>query len=359
MFKFYISNLTFMKRNTLFLLSSLVLICLLLNTTNCQISLAYDTELDFSGNIIAFDISHGGYHAEDVTNLMGNLTATGNTVFFINETWILPDNVSALFLTQPDDVFSLDEKQDIKNWFDLGDKLIFGCGDSDYGGYYNSVPIDEVMLFLDAQIMIDDTSIEDPVMNDGSAYRAAATEYGTSMTAIAASENCSAGIIVHGPCSILGYNGTNYIDLRSESLTNVEVLVSYSVNSTSIDSDVSEGEKDLYAGEVGYMPAVVYEKIDVGSGNYSHIVLAGEAIYSNYKFMYDQVTENGAYNGGTHYGQMFVNNILNYFLDTIVAPPPETTPTPSETLVGVEFLAVVVSLLSIGVFTVYIFRKKR
>ncbi len=75
------------------------------------------------------------------------------------------------------------------------------------------------------------------------------------------SEGCLAGIILHGPCSILGYNGTDYIDLRLESLSNVDILLSYGANCTSIDSDCSFTDLDLYAGEKGYLPAVVYEKL--------------------------------------------------------------------------------------------------
>ena len=60
--------------------------------------------------------------------------------------------------------------------------------------------------------------------------------------------------------------------------------------------------------------------------------------------MYDQNTENGVYNGGTHYGQMFVDNIINWF----VKAPVDT---------AYEFAFAVIPLAVIGV--VYVLMKKR
>jgi len=343
-----------MKIKKLMLLTNLLLILIFSMCSNLK-TVAYETELDFEGAIIAFDISHGGYHTSerDLSPIIANLTYYKNNVYLINESWSLSNETDILFLTQPDNFFTLEEKQSVKDWFSLGDKLIFGCGDSDYGGYFSSGPINEVLEFIDAQIMIDATSIEDPVFNDGSSYRAVATEYGNNATAINVSSGCEAGIVLHGPCAILGYNGSNYIDLRKEILPNVELLLSYSNFSTSIDSDVSETEKDLYAGETSYLPAVVYERIENGLNNDSHIVLAGEAIWTHYKNMYDQITENGAYNGGIHYGQLFVNNILNYFIDTQI-----TVTTVGITAASVSFVEIMVSLLSLGVTIIFCFKRK-
>ncbi len=319
-------------------------------------TVAYETELDFGGAIVAFDISHGGYHIteQDLAPIIANLTYYRNNVYFINETWSLTDETDILFLTHPNDFFTLEEKQSVKDWFSLGDKLIFGCGDSDHGGYFSSDPIDDVLEFIDAQIMIDGTSIEDPVFNDGSAYRVAATEYGNSVTAINVSSGCEAGIMLHGPCAILGYNGSNYVDLRKEILPNVEILLSYSNFSISKDTNYSYLEKDLYDGEESYLPAVVYERIENGLNNDSHLVLAGEAIWTHYKNMYDQLTERGTYNGGIHYGQLFVNNILNYFIDTQVEVIIIGT-----TAVSMGLVEVMISVLCLGVTIIFYFRRKR
>ena len=291
-------------------------------------SQGYDTSIDFKGKIIAFDVSHGGYHAtlEVLTPLINNLTDAGNEVLLINETWELPDEVDMLFLTQSDDPFNVTETADIVAWFALGDKLLWVSGDSDYGGYYDPSNINDVLDALGSIARIDGTSIEDAVYNDGASYRAAATEFGVGDTlydevATAVTAGMEAGLILHGPCAIVAFDGTYYKDMRygqSVFPERVMTLMTYSVNATAIDSDTSLGGLDLYANTTegasgvttGLYPAIVYENMTTQD---SHIILSGEAVYTAYKYMYDQGTENGVYNGGLTYGQMFVNNVLNYF----------------------------------------------
>jgi hypothetical protein len=315
-----------MKRKYIFSLILIVGMITGMTTTN-----AYTTTLDFTGVTIAFDVSHGGYHTTeaDLAPIIGNLTAAGNTVIYINETWGIPDDVAVLFLTQPDDNYTTAERADIKTWFELGDKLLWVAGDSDFGGYYNPWAINQVLRTLGAIVTMAGVSIEDSVYHDGSAYRTAPNQvgYGDPLydeLAVELTTGMTAGIIAHGPTAIMAYNGFDYRDLRygkSVFPQKVHVIMTYSVNATAADSDTSDGVLDLYAdSEItgGLFPAVVYENMtEVGS----HIIATSEAIYTNYKFMYGQNTENGVYNGGTHYGQMLVNNILNYF----VVEPVETT----------------------------------
>ena len=345
-----------MKQEKIILLTNLLFISLILNMSSSFKTVAYETELDFGGAIIAFDMFHGGYHASEsnLAPIISNLTYYDNHVYLISESWDLTVETDILFLTQPDDFFTLEEKQSISNWFSLGDKLIIGCGDSDYGGYFSSDPIDELLDFLGAHIRIDATSMEDPEYNDGSSYRVAATEYGNSTTAIEISSGCAAGISMHGPCAILGYYESQYIDLREVNLLNVEILLSYSNFSRSYDSDISNSAKDLYANEESYIPAVVYERIENSPNRDSHLVLAGEAIWTYYKNMYDQFTENGVYNGGIHYGQLFVNNLLNYFMSKQI-----TVIDPYSNIVSMGFVEVMISLLSLGITIIFCFKRKR
>jgi parallel beta-helix repeat protein len=284
---------------------------------------AYYTSIEISGANFVFDIYHLPYHNR-FDRLIGNLTAAHNTVHICNESFEFEFFTDALFISQPDRNFTLDEKQLVKDWIDQGDKLLFLSGDSDYGGYYDPFPVNDLLNYIDAQIRLDSTSISDPVFNDGASYRVAATEYGSTPTAISLSEGCDAGIMIHGPCAILGFNGSHYEDLREVTYENVEVIISYSENASSSDSDVSMGPTDLYSvnqTDNGYFPAVVYEKIFTPSGKDCHLVLAGESIFADYKDMYDQITETGAYNGGIHYGQKFVNNIINKLVVSTPRPP--------------------------------------
>ena len=118
----------------------------------------------------------------------------------------------------------------------------------------------------------------------------------------------------------------------------VNVIMTYSVNATAADSDTSDGDFDVYDGlEGGKFPAVVHENFtDIGS----NLILSGEAIYTNYKFMYEQKTENGEYNDGLHYGQMLVNNILNYF----VVEPEEPEPTNAFALIPLAAIGVIYAI---------------
>ncbi|MHA1551172.1 MAG: hypothetical protein ACTSQC_04440 [Candidatus Heimdallarchaeaceae archaeon] len=315
-------------------------------------TIAYTSTITTTGATFAFDISHGGYHTtmDDLGPLMDNLTAAGNTVLLINETWELPNEVDALFLTQSDDEFTATEKADIKAWLGIGEKLLIAVGDSDYGGYFQPAPINNVLEYIGAMLRLDATSIEDPEFNDGSAYRVGANElgYGDDLyddLVYNLTDGMEAGIILHGPCAVLAFDGTYYKDLRmgqSVFPTVLEVLITYGRNGTSIDSDVSDTDLDLYAGVTCYIPAVVYENLVDLNG--SHLIVGGEAFYTHYKFMYDQNTENGVYNGGTHYGQMFVDNIINFFVKEPVSS-------------SYEFAFAVIPLAIIG--AVYVLMKKR
>ncbi len=292
---------------------------------------AYTTTITTTGAKIAFDIYHGGYHttAADLDPIIGNLTAAGNTVLLINETWELPDDVDALFLTQSDDPFTAAEKADVKAWLELDNKLLVASGDSDYGGYFDESNINDLLAYIGTILRLDSTSIADVVYNDDADYRVAAAVFGegdrpgTGHIAGNLTDGMLAGLILHGPCSLLAFDGTYYKDLRGSTFpTIVEVVMWYSENATSSDSDVTAGDTDVYSTdnqtlyEHGGYPAIAWENLrhTLVNGTNSAIVLAGEAFYTYYKNMYGQTTESGVYNGGTHYGQMFTNNMINYLI---------------------------------------------
>ncbi|UJG44765.1 MAG: hypothetical protein K9W46_06175 [Candidatus Heimdallarchaeum endolithica] len=285
---------------------------------------AYDTSIKVKNKTIMIDVSHGAYHTS-VENFKGNLTEAKNTVVMLESDLLtnFTADADALFMSGPDEMYTGEETQKIKDWFNQGGKFLFIGGDSDYGGYFSPVAINNLLRNLGANIRLDSTSISDETNNDGASYRVAATQPGTGDVATKVTEGMEAGFILHGPCSILGINTTTavpeYLDLRTATLPNVEILYKYSAVAVATDSDVSELPTDLYAESEteGNYPAVVLETI----GN-SYLVLAGEAIFTDYKSMYDQFTETGEYNDGVTYGQMFVNNLINYFLGEAQAPLP-------------------------------------
>ncbi len=145
----------------------------MMNSTEHTIVYSYDADISVNGAILVFDISKEPYH-DQYDFLMENLGTYYNHLIVCEEELILPDSAGALFIpSYTESTYTLDEKNMIRNWMQLGDKLLFIGGDSDYGGYYNPTEINDLLQFLVAQIYFDRTSIEDPDSNDGSAYRTA------------------------------------------------------------------------------------------------------------------------------------------------------------------------------------------
>jgi len=337
-----------------------------------------------SNSKIAFDLYHGGYHTTEVdyTPLMENLTFAGNQFILLNDTgakkytWTIPDDVSILFLTQSDYAYTADEMAEVKRWLSLGDRLLVTCGDSDYGGYYNATNINDLMMYLGTILRLDGTSIADDVNNDGSDYRVAVFDkyvaerpgVGIISGQLTAGIPDDHGIILHGPCSILGYMQSvsddnpwgEYSHLRDIRLgassfpRHVEIIYWYSANATSSDADVSDGEYDWYsydnvtAGESGDYPAVVYEDLYHTLGVHSHMIMAGEAFYTFYKNMYNMYSENReAYGDGEIYGKMFTDNIINRFAIPIITV--EKSP--------ISFAFAILPLVMIG--AIYVLMKRR
>ena len=299
-----------MRKSTL---GFVFVLALFLSAMSNQV-VAYDSEITVKRADIAFDIYHEGFHttAAELDPIIGNFTEAGNNAFYINETWELARTVDALFLTGSQISFTTNETADIIEWLEAGERFIFASSDSDYQGYTDYAPLNDLLDSIGAQIRFASVSIEEPVLCDGSAYRAAATVFGTSEMAVTLTTGMYKGFITHGPTAIIGYDGTNVVDIRTVAMDNVSVIMSYSENASAIDSDVSETIFDYYAVEGGgFYPAVVYEYLVEYD---SHLILSSEAIYSYYKQMYNDLTEKGDYNNGLTYGRMFVNNIINEFI---------------------------------------------
>ncbi|MCG3226608.1 MAG: hypothetical protein H7645_06800 [Candidatus Heimdallarchaeota archaeon] len=305
----------------------ITLLCIGLILISCKgtLSEAYSTEITVVGTTVVIDISRTAYHTE-FDDFIGNLTDAFNEVIIVDESFELPERMDALFISQPDSGYTVQEMSFILEFLSKGNKTLFIGGDSDYGGYYQPDFINDLLDFLGSKIRMDSTSIYDDVINDGDNWRIFAVNYGNGTIGDILKQNCDAGISMHAPCAIVGYNDSTVVDLRNNTLEGVEILLSYSVNATSVDTDFSMTEYDLYskdnltALENGNYPAVVCEILNIGE-NISYIILAGEVIFAEYKNMYDQYTISGIYNGGIHYGQMFIDNLVNYFLSNSTGIP--------------------------------------
>lgn len=307
-----------MKKLTISILLAFTLIFSM--ASNVQNVAAYESSIEVSGAVVLFDISHDPNH-DELEQLEGNFTEAGNTVIYINETFEIPDNADALFIPGSVKEYTTAELTMIKDWYEQGDKLLFIGGDSDFGGYFTPGSLNEVLETIGSKARLDATSISDPDNNDGAAYRCGVTNIATgeagTMTA-KINDGVEGGFILHGPCSILGYDGEEYIDLRTTDVGDIEILASYDEKAVSADSDLSDTPLDMYANlnETGNYPAVIYEPI----GD-SHLILAGESMFTYYKNMYNHKTETGVFQDGDTWGRMFVNNVINTLIEPVSGIP--------------------------------------
>lgn len=307
-----------LTNNKLFTIS--IIAIFLFSMSNIKVE-GYATEITVSYANVIVDISRGAFHTE-FNNFEGNMSLAGNTVEINLDPITDLNDTSGFFISQPDSGYTLAEKEVILNFLKLGNRTLFVTSDSDHGGYFTTLYANDLLNSLNSSLRLGSDSIADSVYNDGASYRTIATEYGNGTIANITKQDCLAGIVLHGPSSVLGYNGTDIIDLRTEKLPNVEVLVHHSEHAISFDSDVSETIYDYYTISPiqGLFPVVASEKI-VFDDVASYIIVAGEVIFADYKYMYDQYTETGVYNGGIHYGQMFVDNLVSFFLANATFEP--------------------------------------
>lgn len=277
----------------------------------------YVTSITVSNTNVIIDISRGAYHNE-FYRFAGNMSLAGNTVEINSNPITDLNDTSGFFISQPDSGYTSFEKEVILNFLKLGNRTLFITGDSDHVGYFDHSYANDLLITLNSSLRLGADSILDPVSNGGVAYRVLANEYGNGSIANITKQDCLGGIYLHGPTSVLGYNGTDIIDLRTENLLNVEVLVHYSEHAVSADDDYSETIYDYYSNSPiqGLFPAVVCEEV-VFDDKVSYIILAGEVIFSDYKDMYDQFTDTDYDN----YGQMFVDNLVSFFLANATFEP--------------------------------------
>ncbi len=337
-----------------------------------------------SNGVVAIDLAHGGFTDnrghETLDPLVSNLTYAGNEVVFLEDDgtkkwkYEIPDEASILILTQCDINYTIEEREEVKRWLMLENKLILVAGDSDYvpsgetAPAFNMVYLNELFHSIGAISRFASVSIEDDYYKDGSSYRPAAPREGHGdrpgtgiisdiltagipefvSYADQQASNVSlwddwhkneTGIMVHSPTSIVAWveavsddnpldEYSHIRDIREGSISfprYLEVVYWFSEHAVAFDSDVTDGHYDFYAmdnvtaGENGDYPAVVWEDLYLSLGVHSYMILAGEGIFTFYKSMYNTYTEKGDYGDGIHYGKMFVDNIFNHYLVPIIA----------------------------------------
>ncbi len=282
--------------------------------------------MSFSGPVSADELvsgktfvvyNGGGVFAPEINGFYTNYTEAGNTI--INGTDMTLENlkgnltadVDALFLPAND--LSGADLSFIKEWFDLGGKMLWVGGDSDFGGFFIADNLNPVLEEVGSVLRLDSGAVDDPVSNDGASYRVVANQLGDGPIASAIKEHVDGDFKMpfHGPTSVYYMKDGAPADLRNATLDNVEVVVMASPDSKGIDQDLSAGTGDFYASinATGDLPLLAVETIDNNV-----VVVSGESVFKDYKNMYGNSLEKS---GEFHYGSIVVDTIISYVFENI------------------------------------------
>ncbi len=287
-------------------------------------------------------VFNGGVFAPEINGFVGNYTPAGNNV--INGTSelgmgplqnYLTDAVNALFLPAND--FDGENLTFIKEWFDLGGKLLWVAGDSDFGGYFIADHLNPVLEEVGSVLRLDAGAVEDPVSNDGASYRVVANQLGDGPISNAIRDQVAEANTLreidyfkmpfHGPTAVYYLNDGVPSDLREENLDTVEVVVMSSPDALGIDQDLSAGTGDFYASinASGNLPLLAVEIM----GN-NAVVVSGEGVFKDFKNMYGNTLP---VSGEFHHGSIVVDTLLSYLWQEVI-PTLDSTSTMSNTTVG-------------------------
>ena len=252
------------------------------------------------------------YHNEpnnfaNVYNSSGNAVTVATSYDFASD--LSTDNFDAILFSNLNSNMTVANMTAIKTWYELGNKLMWVAGDSDYGGFYIAGNFANPMLeMVKSQLRMDAGALADSQSNDAASYRVIANETGISSNV---TDYVTAGFKLapfHGPTSVFGWDYANStgVDLRNTTLPNVNVIVNSSAAATALDQDTSITVADFYeySNVTGNYPLMASEKL-----NGSYVVVTGEVNFDDYKFMYGMFTEK---NQLAHQGMMLVDNMISW-----------------------------------------------
>ncbi|MCH8907895.1 MAG: hypothetical protein IH840_12475 [Candidatus Heimdallarchaeota archaeon] len=319
-----------MKMKRIYLASLLIGLFLVsgVQTTKADAATAYPTGL----KILVFYDSQDSY-STDYKGLVANYTAAGNTVTVVTETnWNFTVNdttgYDALFVSVwGSDIFNETtnlQVQSIKTWFDLGSKLLWVGGESDFAGNWIANKTNPLLQALGTNLRFDAGAVGDSVSNDGDgSHRVVANVTGVNSTFVFAVTQGFKEMIFHGATPIYYDMAGVSKDLRNMTLpSTIDVVINTSRFAEAQDQDTSVGNDDYYkyinisAPDYhdinGSFPMLV---VDWAAGSSdSVLVLSGERVFSDYKNMYGTIREKSR---GLHQGSAVVDAIVNYYFVTM------------------------------------------
>ncbi len=268
--------------------------------------------------VVTFDNSHTPSAGQTAINLEGNLTAAGSTFHTIDGVFSIPADTNVLLIPCSNSTYTTDELNIINNWFTSdGARLLWVTGDSDYAGYFNNAPSNDILTRVGSKLRISADSVYDAVYNDNASYRVAVQTPISDGDLNSIFTNNVSSVIMHGPTSVLGYQSGAVVDLNETSIAGIEIIMKTSIEATPLDSDFTGTELDYYstANLNGSYPMMAIQDMS----DRKSVIVSAEAIFSDYQHMYDLFTDQGtignpyAWNGGYHEGKTLVDNVLAWF----------------------------------------------
>jgi hypothetical protein len=209
---------------------------------------------------------------------------------------------------QPTVAFTPAELSVLTAWLNLGGKVLWAAGDSDYppGNTYTDIA-NLLLQTANSKLRIDLCSVEDPIQNCGGAYRVVGN-----VTADPEGDEIELGIkygvLYHGP-AILAYTLSNgsWAGLETTQPTNVVRVVWTSVHGKIVES--SEPIANAHtAGQNGSFVLLAAEFVPVGQ-TANLIIASGESPYGDY-----EPTWAPNYKGVPLDGPAFVHNMITWAL---------------------------------------------
>ncbi len=254
---------------------------------------------------IVIDYSHGqqsSYVADLDLLLEGNLTDMGYTVVWalggINTSILTGAN--GLILGSPygdDNGFTAAEFTAIDDWYGAG-KFLWVAYDSDYGGAQPLLDnCTEILEGVGSHVYAEPSQVNDAVSNCVEPYRVVATGTSGNITGVNK-------VLMHGPNLLYGCTGGAYNDgpvaLETETIDNVEVLLTYAATAQISDTDLIApiAHDD---GDSGAFAACTWEFVGGGV-----VVVSGASPYGDYQPMCAD-----EYYGVTLQGMSFVTQVID------------------------------------------------
>jgi parallel beta-helix repeat protein len=263
--------------------------------------------------IVLIDQAHGGNHSQEVTSFAANLTAWGFQVKFLTTRLGAGDLADVdIFITFPPDKdnstakYTSTELTALQTWFDSGYKSVWATGDSDFGDPAGDMAsgVNDILNAIGSQVLIEQSSIES-TLNAGMPYRVRAGIFNLvdelpSQLVAQTSYNIS---FMHGPAPLIGINETTggYVEIEGNETyfkdRNVSWVVKAVQNGT-YDSFIRRWSANGLPYQVhannsqeSFVMFTTQEK--AGAQGTSRIIVTSEAIFSDYKMMFNDPGELG------------------------------------------------------------------